>query len=178
MKQIPETIKVIDPDELHSAAKARLNQQKEFQDDELVTNWTHAYRYYKGEYPPATFEHTSTAVSTDVSDTVEWMLPAILKPLIESPDVVRFDPVNPEDVEQAALESDYVHHTFMKKCEGFLKLYTHIKDALLVKNGIFCTYWDEGFRHQKESYKDLTQLELADLQYPSDGSEVRVLSQR
>jgi len=178
MKTIPETIKVVDPDDLHDAAKARLNQNRDFLDDDLTTNWEHAYRYYKGEFPPATYEHTSTAVSTDVSDAIEWMLPAILKPLIESPDVVRFDPVNPEDVEQAALESDYVHHTFMKKCEGYLKLYTHIKDALLVKNGVFCTYWDEGFRHQKESYKDLSQIELADLLNPDDGSEIRVLSQQ
>ncbi|WBC28561.1 portal protein [Thiohalocapsa phage LS06-2018-MD04] len=181
MKSIPETIEVIDPEALHDAARTRLNDNRDFMDDDLTTNWENAYRYYKGEYPPATcglYGNTSTAVSTDVADAVEWMLPAVLKPLIESPDVVRFDPVNPEDVEQAALESDYVHHTFMKKCEGYLKLYTHIKDALLVKNGIFCTYWDEGFRHQKETYKDLSQIELADLISPDDGSEVRILTQQ
>jgi hypothetical protein len=172
-------VKVKEPmteEEIHDAAKARLRSYMHWADTDLTENWEDAYRYYKGEYPPPTEATDSTAVSTDVSDTVEWLLPAILKPLIESPDVVRFDPVNPEDQDQADLESDYVHHTFMKKCNGFVKLYCHIKDALLLKNAVFCTYWDEGVKNQKETYRDLTDVELADLLSPADGTTMRVLS--
>ena len=134
----------VDEDDIHRAAKARLARARDNVEDDLEANWEAAYGYYKGDLPAADEEDTSTVVSTDVSDTIEWVLPAVLKPLIESPDVVRFDPTSPEDVEQAALESDYVHTVFMKRCNGFLKLYTHIKDGLLLKNAVFCTYWDSS----------------------------------
>ena len=165
-------------DEVHQAAASKLRSNRRYQDDELRSNWEAAYKYYKGEAPGESPATDSTMVSTDVSDVIEWVLPAVLKPLIESPDVVRFDPVDPEDVEQAATESDYVHHTLMKECNGFLKLYNHVKDALILKNGVFCTYWDDETRHQKESYTDLGEAELADLLAPSDGSRVKLISSR
>jgi hypothetical protein len=170
--------KSLTDEEIRSAAAEGLNAQRWWGNEELQSNWSEAYGYYKGELPPATMATDSTAISTDVSDVVEWLLPAILKPLIESPDVVRFDPVNPEDQDQADTESDYVHHTFMKKCNGFVKLYNHIKDALLLKNAIFFTYWDETVTSVREEYENLLEEELADLLSPADGSEVRVVSSK
>jgi hypothetical protein len=164
------------PEQIHDAARARLLDAKDI--GALESNWEEAYGYYKGEKPEAFEAFTSEAVSTDVSDVVEWFLPAVIKPLVESPDVVRFDPVNPEDAEQAALESDYVHHTFLKKCNGFTKLYVHIKDALLLKNAVWCAYWDESKRHRKESYVNLTEYELGELLSPADGSEVRIVESK
>ena len=169
--------KPLTPEEIRQAAASQLRSSLMWTDDTLHRNWELAYRYYKGEAPSAQSSQTSTIVSTDMSDTVEWMLPAVLKPLVESPDVVRFDPVNPEDQEQADTESDYVHHTLMKKCDGFLKLYNHIKDALILKNSVFCTYWDKGVINRKETYRDMTEIELVDLLNPADDSEIRVLAQ-
>lgn len=163
-------------DQIHAAAKHKLAVNRDYYNDTLNSNREAAYAYYRGEMPAASEAHDSTIVSTDVSDVIEWVLPAIIKSFVESPDVVRFDPVNPEDQCQADLESDYVHHVFMKKCGGFLKLYNHIKDALLLKTGVFCTYWDEGVTHQKEEYSGYSEIEIADLLSPSDGSEVQVLS--
>ena len=168
--------KPLTKDQIHSAAKVKLAVNRDYYNDTLNSNREAAYAYYRGEMPAASEAHDSTIVSTDVSDVIEWVLPAILKSFVESPDVVRFDPVNPEDQEQADLESDYVHHVFMKKCAGFLKLYNHIKDALLLKTGVFCTYWDEGITHQKEEYSARPEVEIADLLSPSDGSEVQVIS--
>ncbi len=168
--------KPLSDEEIRAAAAHELRQNMQYIDDELRQNWRQAYGYYRGEYPKRAAAYTSDAISTDVSDVIEWMLPAILKPLVESPDVVRFDPVNPQDKEQADLESDYVHHTLMKRCGGFTKLYVHIKDALLLKAGVFCTYWDDGVRNQTEEYENLLEEELADLLTPADNSQVRLIA--
>lgn len=168
--------KAMTDEEAYEAARSKLVVNRTYYDDALNDNRRAAYSYYRGEMPGPTPElYASTIVSTDVSDTIEWVLPAILKPLVESPDVVRFDPVNPEDQGQADAESDYVHHVFMKKCDGFLKLYCHIKDALLLKNAVFCTYWDEGYTHQREEYLDQTEAQIAGLISPDDGSEVKII---
>ena len=80
---------------LSELLKGLLDDAVTWQDAELSENRTEAYGYYKAELPAEAEAFTSTAVSTDVADTVEWILPSILKPLIESPDVVRFDPTAP-----------------------------------------------------------------------------------
>lgn len=168
--------KPLTEDEVHQAAANELKESARYMSDELAEEWRLAYGYLKGDRPPPNAATSSTVVSQDVADAIEWVLPAVLKPLIESPDVIRFDPVTPEDEEQAVTESDYCHHVLMKQCNGFLKLYEHIKDALLLRVGVFATYWDDEVENRKEEYEALTELELADLMYPSDGSEVRETS--
>ena len=51
-------------------------------------------------------------------------------------EVVLFAPVGPEDVAAAEQETDYVNHVFMQQNNGFLVLYSLIKDALLSKVGV------------------------------------------
>ena len=42
-------------------------------------------------------EGRSRVISTDLMDTIESMLPSLLKPFTSSTEVVEFDPVGPED---------------------------------------------------------------------------------
>src|SRR5262245_47835128 len=110
-----------------------------------------AMRYYLGEMdrdlPPG--EGCSRAVSTDVSDTVEGLMPDLMEIFAGGDDVMRFEPVGPEDVQAAQQETDYVNHVFMQKNPGFLVLYSFIKDALLSKNGFVKVWTEEESREEK-----------------------------
>ena len=79
-------------------------------------------------------EGWSTIVTSDVQDTVEWLLPALLKIFTSTEKAVSFDPTRQEDVEGAEQATDACNYVFYKQNNGFLVLYTAIKDALLVKN--------------------------------------------
>ncbi len=96
----------------------------------------------------------STAVSTDVADTVEGLLPALMDIFASSDEVVRFEPVGKEDVRAAEQETDYVNHVFMQKNPGFLILYSFIKDALLSKVGIVKVWWEDKEQEERETYLD------------------------
>jgi hypothetical protein len=89
-----------------------------------------------------------------VADTVEGLMPALMEIFAAGEEVVRFDPVGPEDEDAAMQETDYVNHVFMQKNPGFLVLYTFIKDALLSKNGIVKVFWDETEKQERETYLD------------------------
>jgi hypothetical protein len=52
----------------------------------------------------------SRAVSTDVADTIEGLMPSLMDIFAGSDEVVRFEPVGPEDEAAAAQETDYVNH--------------------------------------------------------------------
>ena len=91
----------------------------------LSSDREQAQRYYLGDMSRdmPSLEGRSSAVSTDVADTIEGLMPTLMDIFGGSDDVVRFDPVGPEDVKAAEQETDYVNHVFMQKNPGFLILY-------------------------------------------------------
>jgi hypothetical protein len=101
-------------------------------ESKLLSSREKALDYYYGEMPdmlPA--EGRSKAVSTDVADTIEGLMPSLMDIFAGSDEVVRFEPVGPEDEAAAQQETDYVNHVFMQQNPGFMVLYSFIKDALL-----------------------------------------------
>lgn len=103
----------------------------------------------------------SRAVSTDVADTIEGLMPNLMDIFAGSDEVVRFEPVGPEDEAAASQETDYVNHVFMQQNPGFMILYSFIKDALLSKVGIVKVWWEEREEEERETYYDLTDDQFA-----------------
>jgi hypothetical protein len=122
-----------------------------------------ALDYYLGDMSrdlPAP-EGRSKAVSTDVADTVEGLMPSLMDIFTAGDEVVRFEPVGPEDVDGAEQETDYVNHVFMQQNPGFLVLYSFIKDALLSKVGIVKVWWETREEEERETYYDLDDAAFA-----------------
>lgn len=129
----------------------------------LMEERADAMDYYLGDMRkdmPAQ-EGRSRAVSTDVADTIEGLMPNLMDIFAGSDEVVRFEPVGPEDETAAAQETDYVNHVFMQQNPGFMVLYSFIKDALLSKVGIVKVWWEEREEEQRETYYDLTDDQFA-----------------
>src|SRR5690242_17891092 len=117
-----------------------------------------AMDYYLGDMAkdmPAS-EGRSHVVSTDVADTVEGIMPALMEVFCAGDEIVKFAPVGPNDTAAAEQETDYVNHVFMQQNPGFLILYTFIKDALLSKTGIVKVWWEDRTIEERETYYDLT----------------------
>ena len=113
------------------------------------------------------------AISTDVADTNEGLMPHLMDIFAGSDEVVRFEPVGPEDEAAARQETDYVNHVFMQQNPGFMILYSFIKDALLSKVGIVKVWWEEREEESRETYYDLTDDQfalLAQAAMESDGA--------
>jgi hypothetical protein len=105
----------------------------------------------------------SRAVSNDVADTIEGLMPSLMDIFAGADEVVRFEPIGPEDVAAAQQETDYVNHVFMQQNPGFMILYSFIKDALLSKVGIVKVWWEEHEEESRETYYDLTDDQFARL---------------
>lgn len=127
------------------------------QSDKLSSQREDAMDYYLGDMTkdmPAQ-DGRSRAVSTDVADTIEGLMPFLMDIFCGSDEVMKFDPVSKEDEEAAQQETDYVNHVFMQQNPGFMVLYSFIKDALLQKNGIVKVWWEETEEEQRETYYDM-----------------------
>jgi hypothetical protein len=83
----------------------------------LMEERADAMDYYLGDMRkdmPAQ-DGRSRAVSTDVADTIEGLMPSLMDIFAGSDEVVRFEPVGPEDEAAAQQETDYVNHVFMQQ---------------------------------------------------------------
>ena len=130
---------------------------------QLMEDRADAMMYYLGDMSkdmPAQ-DGRSRAVSTDVADTVEGLMPQLMDIFAGSDEVVRFEPVGPEDETAAQQETDYVNHVFMQQNPGFMILYGFIKDALLSKVGIVKIWWEEREQEERETYYGLTEAQFA-----------------
>lgn len=150
-------------DELKAIVDAEISDALGERGSELTSQRQRAMEYYLGEPFGNEVEGRSQVVITEVADTIEWILPSLLKVFAGSDEVVRFDPEGPDDKDAAALETEAVNHVFYKDNPGFLILYTWFKDALLSKNGYVKVYWDESEKVTREEYSGLSALELAQL---------------
>lgn len=115
----------------------------------------------KLELAPPEVDGRSAVVSPDVSDTIEWIMPALVKMFAGGDDAVRFDPQNEEDEDGAEQATAYCNYVFYRKNPGFTIIHNWFKDALLEKAGIVKTYWDSQEDVAKEDYEGLTVPELA-----------------
>ena len=106
-------------------------------------------------------EGRSQVISTDVADTIESILPQIMRTFTASPKVVQCVANNAQDEAISKQATDYLNHVFYKDNDGFTNLYTFFKDALLQKNGIIKVFWDDSMDVERSSYYGLTDDEFA-----------------
>ena len=108
-------------------------------------------------------EGRSQFVDSTVSDTIEWIKPSLMRVFASGDEMVKFNPVGPEDVPAAKQATDYVNYIFMRDNPGWEIMYSWFTDALLSKNGIVKVWWDETDKWDREEYKGLTEIEFESL---------------
>ena len=119
-----------------------------------------AMDYYYGLPFGNEVEGRSQFVDTTVADTIEWIKPSLMRIFASGDDLVKFNPVGPEDEAMADQATDYVNYIFTKQNPGWEILYSWFTDALLQKNGIVKVWWDYSDEWDREAYNGLTDIEF------------------
>lgn len=99
----------------------------------------------------------STIVSSDVMDTIEWMMPSLMRVFTAAQDIIVIEPVGGEDVESAEQHQALINYQFTYKMDGFTKFYTWFKDALIYGLGVVKLTWETFYDKREFSYEELTQ---------------------
>ena len=108
--------------------------------------------YYLGGEPEATSTLQSEFISTDVRDTVLFMLPNIMRTFFGTKKVVEFVPNGPEDIPLAEQQTDYINYIVQQKNQGFNVMYSAFKDALVRKTGFVKGFWDDSITASTHEY--------------------------
>tara|TARA_R110002020_G_scaffold287099_1_gene502594 strand:- start:34403 stop:36361 length:1959 start_codon:yes stop_codon:yes gene_type:complete len=102
----------------------------------------------------------SQVVTRDVQETVEGIMPELMKIFTGSDSAVEFEPQNAEDEEGAQQATDYVNYVFMRRLSGFKLLYNWFKDALLMKDSVVKVGWASEDTVEFHSFDGLTDDDL------------------
>ena len=160
--------------ELKNIISQEINNSMGYMGGNLSAQRKKSLEYYMGEPLGTEIDGRSQVVSTDVADTVETILPNLLKIFTASDQTVKCEPVKAEDVELAEQATNYINYIFNKDNNGFSILYTWFKDALIEKNGIVKVYWDESEKVEQETYQNLNDQEYKIL---IDNDDVEVVEE-
>ena len=160
--------------ELRNIIGQEINNAMGYMGGNLSSQRKKSLEYYMGEPLGTEIDGRSQVVSTDVADTVETILPNLLKIFTASDQTVKCEPVKAEDVALAEQATNYINYIFNKDNNGFSILYTWFKDALIEKNGIVKVYWDESEKVEQETYENLNDQEYKIL---LDNDDVEVVQE-
>lgn len=115
----------------------------------------------------------SSVVMQEVADTIDWIMPDLLKKFASGDRAVEFQP-NHEEGEAAAQQATaYVNYVFFHDNAGFMILHDFFQDALIEKNGIVKVWWDDQATDEIREERDLPNDAFALL---SDDPDVEIIA--
>ena len=131
-----------------------------YYDSEYSTDRVTLMDYYMGEEYGNEQEGRSQVVTTEVADTIEFIMPSLMRMFTQTDEFVKFMPRQPEDVEGAKQATSYANYVLNCQNNGFVVLHNFFKDALLQKLGVVKVYYDETEDMTEEEYTGLSDDEL------------------
>ena len=145
-----------------------------YYDTEFSAERSETLDYYLGEPFGNEVEDRSQVVATETRDTIEYIMPQLMKVFQSSDNFARFVARQPEDVRAAEQATDLTNYIINSENRGFVNIYNWFKDALLFKIGVLKVFYDENIETVEEEYMGLDETELTLL---LDDPNVEVISQ-
>lgn len=161
-------------EEIKSVLEAEIDNAIGFIETETTESRRKALQYYLRDPYGNEVEGRSQIVTGEVAEAIDGALPQLIRVFTTTEDIVYFEPKTPDAEESAKQATDYCNWVFYRENDGLLILHNWFKDALLQKVGVVKSYWDDREDVKKESYKGLTEDELAMML--ADGS-IEIVSQ-
>lgn len=109
-------------------------------------------------------EGRSQLVSSELRDTVETVVPQLMRIFLGGDVICEFDPETQQDVAGAKQESRYVNFVVTQRNAAFQVFGNWFRDALLCKNGYVKAWWESRSDIRVEPYKGLSDDGLKQIQ--------------
>jgi hypothetical protein len=154
---------VMPDEELQGIVGKEIDDAIDFIDNHISPIRAAATQYYRGEPFGNEEDGRSQVVSMDVRDTVQALMPSLMRIFHGSDQTVEYVPQGPEDVAAAKQATDYANYIINRDNNGFLEMHSAFMDALVRKVGILKVYWDDQTKFETVSYSGLDDASLAAL---------------
>ena len=152
---------------VHTAVSAA----ERYIDDTITPARVEAAKYYRGAHFGDEEEGRSQVVLSEVRDTIQSIMPSLMRIFTSGQRIVEYMPRTQEDVKVAEQASDAINFIFNDMNPGFQILHSAFKDALLKKVGVV-TWWAESDdRVIEKHFSGLMQEEIILFQQQNPSAE-------
>jgi len=141
--------------ELQSTARSYISDAIQYIDDEISPIRAESTKYYRGDPFGNEVDGRSQVVSRDVRDSVQAVLPSMMRVFFGSEKAVEFVPRNADDVAMAEQATDYVNYVLTVDNNGLEMFYSIFKDALVNRGGFAKWWWDDSVEVQSHTFEGL-----------------------
>ena len=153
---------ILTDDDLMKLSHLLVQEADSYIEEHITHARARALRYYLGENPDnmPLVDGRSQMVDTQLRDTIEWIMPDLVRTFAGDDKICSIEPHGDEDNFDADLADEWVNYVIMRQNRGFLVTNTWIKDALLSKLGFIKQFWEESKHRKRIDLEGLTQIEL------------------
>ena len=130
-------------EEYQSRIMSAVQGAEDYIDTFITPQRVEAAEYYRAAPFGDEEDGRSQIVLSEVRDTIQAILPSLMRIFTSGQKIVEYMPRRAEDIKVADQASDAVNFIFNEMNPGFQILYSAFKDALLKKTGIV-TWWAEN----------------------------------
>lgn len=158
-----EAVMAMDDGTLSSILSAEIEDAVSFIDSDIGPQRAGAVDRYFGRPYGDEEAGRSQVVSRDVHDTINAILPSLMRVFFGSENVVEFAPENEEDVATAEQATDYINYVVTVDNDGFEVFLAAIKNALREKVGFIKWWWDDSVTVTTTKYTGLDEMALTQI---------------
>jgi hypothetical protein len=120
-----------------------------------------ALDYYTGANMWPSKDGQSKVVTREVLETVEWLLPQIIKVFASTDEIVKFEPQGQEDEATSEQATDFCNYIWSRDNPGFLTLHNWVKDCLIGGLGVIKIWWEDETRYRNVDLGGLSEMQLS-----------------
>jgi hypothetical protein len=141
--------------ELQSVVASYISDAIQYIDDDISPIRAESTKYYRGDPFGNEVEGRSQVVSRDVRDSVQAVLPSMMRVFFGSEKVVEFVPRNANDMAMSEQATDYLNYIVRQDNDAIAIFYSVFKDALMNKGGFVKWWWDDSIEVQTHKFEGL-----------------------
>ena len=142
-------------EELQTTVRSYITDAIQYIDDDISPIRAESTKYYKGDPFGNEVDGRSQVVSRDVRDSVQAVLPSMMRVFFGSEKVVEFVPRSGEDIAMAEQATDYLNYVIQQDNEAVAIFYSVFKDALMNKGGFVKWWWDDSIEVHTHTFENL-----------------------
>lgn len=158
---LPVTRKQLTDEEIIASLESEEARALDSSTGELSEERSDALNRYRGAPLGNEVEGRSQVVDRSIMDTIEWIMPSLMRIFMGGDEIGKFEPQGPEDEAQAQQDTDVCNWYLQNRGDFFSQVAATLKDALLLKNGYMVGVWQKKYDTMTETYTGMSDEEAA-----------------
>lgn len=151
----------MDETDLQALVRSECRDAIEFIESTVGRERAKSIKYYRGDPLGNEEEGRSQVVSREVRDSVNSVLPSLIRVFMSAENAVEYVPEREEDVAMAKQATDYVNYVIQQDNAGFEEFSAWFKDSLYQTVGIMKYWRDESMEVTYHEFSGLDEPSLA-----------------